>query len=230
MNFICPKCKTEIQSENINIATDLAKCQNCGEISKASELSKQKEPVSKTPPAGSKIELIKGFGDEVEFILPKTGFNVKSIPLLVFAIIWISFVAFWTLMASRGSIIFAAFSIPFWLVGFSMLYGILKTASTSQSLKIDRLNLKLIKKSILGKKTFECSIPEILAINFSKPNTKNPLVAFSNIGNVQKQGAAINLPNLVTIQTSIPFFESANKDEQQWIVDYLNQHISHLKN
>lgn len=33
----CPKCKTEIKKENINIMTDVGQCQNCGHIFKISE-------------------------------------------------------------------------------------------------------------------------------------------------------------------------------------------------
>lgn len=230
MTFYCPNCSSKILADNINISTDLAKCNSCNSISKASELVGEKNiPVTDTPPTGSKIFVTKGFGDEIEFQLPKNGFTGKSIPLLVFGLIWLSFISFWTIMASQASIIFAAFSIPFWLVGFLMIYGVLKSATTSQLLKIDRLTLKLNKKSILGNKNFECALQEIRAINLSKPLTKNPISAFNNIGNVQKKSGIINLPNLVTIQKSISFFETANKDEQEWIVSLLNKKLKHLK-
>ena len=208
----------------------MAKCQNCGKISKASELSgKASKPFSKTPPLGSKIELIKGFGNEIELFLPKSGFTVRSIPILIFGFFWLSFIAFWTVMASKGSKIFAAFSAPFWLVGITLIYGVLKSATTSQSLKIDRMNLILLKKSIFGNKKIKCSINEILAINLSKPLIKSPLNAFSKIGNVNKPGETMNLPNLVTIQKSISFFESAGKEEQEWIVNYLTNEIELVK-
>jgi len=225
MTFNCSKCQSEIKSENINITTDIAKCQNCGNISKASNLTKVDRPFSKTPPLGSKIEVIKGYGDEIEFILPKKGFTARSIPTLFFGLIWLSFLTFWTIMASKASIIFDAFSIPFWLAGFSLIYGVLKSVTTSQSLKIDRINLSLIKKSIFGNKIFKYSLNEILAINMSKPLSKNPLMAFSNIGNQKRPGEVMNYPNLVTTEKSILFFESATLIEQQWLVNYLTKEL-----
>ena len=229
MKFYCPKCEKEIQSEHINIATDLAKCQNCGEISKASALLKTTLPVSDTPPPGSKIEITKGFGGEVEIDLQKNGFTPKTIPLLIFSVFWMGFITFWTVGASKASIIFAAFSIPFWIVGVLLILGIVKSVTGSQHITLNRQNFSLVKKSIIGKKTFNCAIVEILAINKSKPLKKHLFAAYENIGNNQRQGGNTNTPHLVAAGQSISFFESANTEAQDWIVAYLNKEFKHLK-
>lgn len=39
MKLVCPNCHSAIGAENVNVATDLAKCTMCNEIFKASELS-----------------------------------------------------------------------------------------------------------------------------------------------------------------------------------------------
>jgi hypothetical protein len=45
----------------------------------------------------------------------------KTLAPVGFGVFWLSFVAFWTAGASKGSFLFAAFSIPFWIVGLAML-------------------------------------------------------------------------------------------------------------
>lgn len=229
MKLICQKCKATILPENINIGTDLAKCINCNNIAKASDLVSvlTETPVTETPPPGSKLEVHKGFGDDIEISHPKTGLTGNKIPMLVFSFIWLGFIAFWTTGAAQASIIFAAFSAPFWLVGFSMLYGIIKSSTTAQKLTFNRQELSIDKTSLLGTKTFTCGINEILAINLSKSLTKNPLMAFSQIGNTK--GNNINLPNLVSHEKTMLFFETASKDDQEWLVKLLNQKLDALK-
>ncbi|MDY6897841.1 MAG: hypothetical protein SWZ49_07140 [Cyanobacteriota bacterium] len=48
-------------------------------------------------------------------------FTVSSVGSFLFAIPWTGFVVFWVLTASRASIFFALFGIPFLIVGFGML-------------------------------------------------------------------------------------------------------------
>lgn len=48
-------------------------------------------------------------------------FTASSIGSFLFAIPWTGFVVFWVLTASRASIFFALFGIPFLIVGFGML-------------------------------------------------------------------------------------------------------------
>ncbi|HSC86515.1 MAG TPA: hypothetical protein VLC09_04565 [Polyangiaceae bacterium] len=49
------------------------------------------------------------------------AFAKEARGFVYFSIPWLAFIAFWTFMAQKGSGIFAAFSLPFWLVGFWML-------------------------------------------------------------------------------------------------------------
>ena len=43
MELLCPDCTASISTDNINISTDLAKCEKCNSIHKASELVDKKE-------------------------------------------------------------------------------------------------------------------------------------------------------------------------------------------
>ncbi|MEH2090525.1 serine/threonine protein kinase [Nostoc sp.] len=76
-------------------------------------------------PDGSKIQLTKN-GDSLEIIVPPSGFDPSIVFTGLFAIVWNSFILFWTLGALSApfpvNIPFALFSLPFWGAGFMMVY------------------------------------------------------------------------------------------------------------
>jgi hypothetical protein len=58
--------------------------------------------------------------------VPPTRFSAKVLPGLGFTAFWFAFMAFWTQGAARGSAVFAAFSIPFWIVGALSLWRVVR--------------------------------------------------------------------------------------------------------
>ncbi|MBD2523406.1 serine/threonine-protein kinase [Nostoc sp. FACHB-133] len=79
-------------------------------------------------PDGSKIQLTKN-GDSLEIIIPPSGFDPSIVFTGLFAIVWNSFILFWTIGALSipfpVNIPFALFSLPFWGAGFLMVYKLL---------------------------------------------------------------------------------------------------------
>ncbi|MEH1865487.1 MAG: serine/threonine-protein kinase [Nostoc sp.] len=79
-------------------------------------------------PDGSKIQLTKN-GDSLEIIIPPAGFDPAIVFTGLFAIVWNSFILFWTIGALSipfpVNIPFALFSLPFWGAGFLMVYKLL---------------------------------------------------------------------------------------------------------
>jgi serine/threonine protein kinase len=80
-------------------------------------------------PDGSKIQLTKN-EDSLEIIVPPLGFNSSILFTGLFAIVWNSFILFWTMNALSiitfpVNIPFAFFSLPFWGAGFLMVYKLL---------------------------------------------------------------------------------------------------------
>ncbi|MEA5623653.1 serine/threonine-protein kinase [Nostoc sp. UHCC 0251] len=76
-------------------------------------------------PDGSKIQLTKN-GDSLEIIIPPAGFDASIVFTGLFAIVWNSFILFWTIGALSApfpaNIPFALFSVPFWGAGLMMVY------------------------------------------------------------------------------------------------------------
>ena len=88
---------------------------------------------------------------------PKKGlvFRTADILLIPFSLIWCGFAVFWVIMASKGSILFAMFGIPFVVIGLIFVFGRFiidakQRGSTFYGLTENRIIIKsgLFKKSI----------------------------------------------------------------------------------
>lgn len=235
MELICPGCKATISPDNVNIASDLAKCDKCNSIHKASDLADSKaiDKISH-PPTGSKMTIKKGFDDSIELFYPQKGFSISVIPQLFFTIFWFGFISFWTWGASQGSVIFALFSIPFWLIGFGMLGGLINSISEKQTLKISRTSLTLIKERPIRPKIIEVKVKDIQSIKM-KQFKMNPFFMFGHFRlmvKMQRQFGmgGIEIPAIISGLKTEYFFEDAYDAEQEWVTTTLDSIIKRMKN
>ncbi|MFV0483907.1 MAG: hypothetical protein ACK5MG_07430 [Bacteroidales bacterium] len=235
MELICPNCKATILPDNVNISSDLAKCDKCNSIHKASELtdSKSIDKIS-NPPNGTKIAVKKGLDDSIELFYPKKGFSASMIPQLFFSIFWLGFISFWTWGASQGSVIFAMFSIPFWLVGFGMIGGLINSILETQTLKISRISLTLKKDRPIRPKNFEIKVKDIQSIRM-KNLQMNPFTMFGNFKLMFKMQKSfgmggVEMPAIISGVKTEYFFEDANDAEQEWVTTTLDSIIKRMNN
>lgn len=232
MNLHCADCNTEIPSDNVNISTDLAKCAECGAIHKASDLSIEVENEDLNPPSGSKILFVKGLNGSVEYILPKKGITASTIPQLLFVSVWLGFIFFWTFQASKSSNTFALFSIPFWIVGISMIVGIINSAWEVQIIKLSQYKLTVERKRPILPKLFETDLKDVLSIKM-KALKMSPLTGMSNFRHLLKMqksyGAAPEIPAIITGRKTEYFFDDANDAEQEWITRILSRLLKQLQ-
>lgn len=234
MNLICSNCKTIIVSENVNIATNLAKCQKCGNIHKASELVDNDAIVAiDRPPLGMRAQLLKGIDGSVVVDLPPAGFKAVLLFPIVFATFWLGFVAFWTVMASMASVFFAMFSIPFWFVGLSIMGGVLNVIFERQEIRIDRIYVQIEKRKVFRKKKYQFPTFQVdnISIQTMKQDITNAFstmgVAFSK-GDQKKKQNTLSLSVVAGVQT-IYFFESLPEEEQQWLEGALHNVLKKMK-
>jgi len=235
MELICSVCKATISSDNVNIASDLAKCDKCNSIHKASDLADSKS-IDKInhPPTGSKITIKKGFDDSIELYYPKKGFTASVIPQLFFTIFWFGFISFWTWGASQGSVLFALFSIPFWLMGIGMLGGLINAISETQTLRISKTSLTLKKDRPIRPKKIEIKVKDIQSIKMKQLNM-NPFLIFGNFRLMMKMQrqfgmGRIEVPAIISGLKTAYFFEDAYEVEQEWVTTTLDNIIKRINN
>lgn len=107
-------------------------------------------PGKLTKPHGSRI-VLKRSRDRLSIVIPPSGLRSENIGILFFALFWNAFILVWTIGAVAGSIFFALFSIPFWIVGLGMLAGGLLAIGTRFQLTMDWKTFRL-EWSLLGLK------------------------------------------------------------------------------
>lgn len=153
MKIYCPSCSELVQAADVDLATGWAKCAACQDIFELSTVipgfaanSRAIESVVERPFNARAV--VEQSRDELDIFIPRQGFRAGTCALLGFATFWLAFIAFWTagalgMFAGAGppqafNIGFAAFSIPFWLVGLGMLGGVAWAAYGTKRVKLDR--------------------------------------------------------------------------------------------
>lgn len=182
MNIYCPKCSREINPEDLNIRTDLGKCQNCGHVFRISEVF-EGTPDNVTPdkmPAASRLQLNKLSDSSYEISLPKGGVKSVGCATLVFSIFWLAFVAFWTLMASQAGF-FALFSIPFWFVGIGMFIFSINSMTEVQRLIVSSDSIRVIKSRIAVSKDVTIPLENIKAISMDEGSSETNLTTLQRL-------------------------------------------------
>lgn len=96
-------------------------------------------------PAGSRIVLKNTF-QRLVVDIPPMGLRLKNVSLLGFALMWSGFLFFWTAgaIAVGANLLFPLFSIPFWIVGLTLLGGVLFSLAGRTRLEIDRQHFRLV--------------------------------------------------------------------------------------
>jgi hypothetical protein len=233
MTLVCPTCNTSIANVDVNITTDLAKCNNCGSIHKVSSLvANEDEKYISTPPNGSLIALNKNYDGTIELYYPPTGFSFSDIFYLIFSIFWVGFICFWTWGALQASIFFALFSIPFWFVGISMWIGLINRIFESERVYLAKEKIILAKNRPIGSKTIEYTAKEIVDIKLT-PLKMTPFSTYSHIyhswNSRWSRGAGIEMPAILSGFGTEYFFERSNDAEQEWVIKYIRNYLKKTK-
>lgn len=171
------------------------------------------------PPKGSRIEIFETSA-ALEIDIPPRQFTGIDLFPIGFTIFWLGFVTIWTSFAVWGGAGFMAlFSIPFWLVGFSMASGLIGSLLQRQTIEIDRYLLKITKKSLFRTHVYEFDIEDIDAIGMKKTDFKNSFKNISNSNNQTRNRNKKKQQILPTISIGIKnhvVFEYVTEAEQHW--------------
>jgi hypothetical protein len=150
MKLECPECRRVIPAEDVSLETGCAKCRRCDEVFKLADILPGYAPdataMQKPPERPFDAWAVLERDDQRLVVhIPAQGMRAATWGALGFATFWLGFIAFWTagaLGVFRGGIhwgnaLFAAFSTPFWLVGFGMLAGVVWAARSSRTVYLD---------------------------------------------------------------------------------------------
>lgn len=210
---------------------DLENCPECGFNFDTRELilveDKHKVKLNTTPPKSSKIDSFRYSNSILEIVSPREGLSSKVMGPLSFGVFWLAFVAIWTLFAMGGGILFAAFSIPFWFTGVSMIYSITKTIFEEQKIELNGKTLNIQKTRLLNSKEEEIDLAFIQAIKLEPVSTRGRVSGMANARNVFSKRNKI--PTITLKDGSKEtFLENGSQAEKIWIVNLLNDYLKNV--
>lgn len=133
-----------------------------------------REKLAPRRPAGSRIQLQKT-SSSLTIDIPPSGFRGETLGMGLFSLFWNGFVLFWTIGAvgSGGSWLFAAFAIPFWVVGMGMVGGVVNSLLGRVQLHIDRHRF-VLERSLLGwKRRLEGNSADLAGVELRTAYTEN---------------------------------------------------------
>lgn len=235
MDLYCPNCSALIQPEDVNVAADLAKCTSCGRLHKVSAVLQEapsnlpverpSAEVSLVPPMGSDIILDDSDQSAIVLSTPRKGLTGPHLFIGGFATFWLAFITVWTVGAAMGSIFFALFSIPFWIVGFGLMGSFINASFGREMIRFEEDALVLVKKFPIRPKETRIPYDQIDKVSMNKVNV-NVLFptdvswqhATKNSG---KRGEVIG-PTVSMGVKRESFFTSVSEPEMEWIVKLVN--------
>ncbi len=238
----CSNCGSAIENDQINIQSDIARCSACSSIMKVSDLLNNSPKVHKKQtskknalediPKGSKISIEKGDGKTIIIKTAAQGLKKSQVPLIGFNLFWLAFITFWTGGAAFAGGWFAAFSLPFWAVGFGMLYTNMSKIFSREEIKIGNGKITLTRKLpfFSRKKTFLLG-----EIDQVKEDTLeiNALNSFKNTSFSSGRGSlndnALSTPHLYVGIKKVPFFENITNIEKRWAVNTVSHLVERFK-
>jgi len=101
-------------------------------------------------PAGTKVELSREGDDRLVVKIPAKGLTGDSVATGGFALVWNAFTASWTVAAvtGGGGLLFAAFSLPFWLAGYNLAKQAVEPIFEDARLEIDTYKFRITSKGL----------------------------------------------------------------------------------
>ena len=148
MKITCPSCSTPVPAADVSLETGWAKCGACQEVFALAgvlpDFGQAARGGSAKRPFDARVRVERP-GRDLLVLAPAQGLGLATLWGLGFSAFWLTFIAFWSWGAAGGlseepagaaNWIFACFSIPFWLVGLSMLAWTVWSAWGTSSVRI----------------------------------------------------------------------------------------------
>jgi hypothetical protein len=224
MKVTCPTCREPIAAADIALDKGWAKCMRCNEVfALADRLPGYAAAVAKKDRPFDAWAIVERDARRLTVHLPAQGMRAGTFAGLGFAIVWTGFIAFWTAGAlgvffNKGPLklenaLFAAFSTPFWLIGFGMFGGVIWMARGTRSVLVDASKLVTELRCLMWRRTRRLSRDQVQCARVGTIQT------------IQKQGS-LPTPSVEIIFTKGSFkLPCASEAEQQWLIAEINDFL-----
>jgi serine/threonine protein kinase len=146
-------------------------------------------------PAGSKVQLTKSW-DALEIKIPPSGFKASMLFTGAFAIAWNSVIVMGTIANLTQNLFFTLFFIPFWYVGFFLMYRVLLGLFGDVRLCIDQQQIVFTQ--------------ELFRLKFRKPRT-SPRESISKLVYIPKHFTKDSEDNRTTIPAQLEIWAGVQK-------------------
>jgi hypothetical protein len=228
MKVTCPTCRDTIPAVDVALDTGWAKCVRCDEVFPLGELLPGFSDVAAAPAVPERPfdawAVVRREPRLLAVHLPAQGLRSTAWGMLVFAIIWIVFVCFWTIGAlgilfggqiQRQNAPFAAFSIPFWIVGFVLLGGVVWMSRGTRSVMIDAAQLVTELRCLRWRRTRTCRRDQVQCARAGQRAWK-------------QEGAPATLTAEIIFTKGSFTIPCTSAAEQAWLVAEINDFLQNV--
>jgi|GEM_PF-6177516 len=156
------------------------------------------------------------------------GLSSKLFFMLFFAAFWNGFLVVWTTLALSASVLFAAFSIPFWLVGIGILMGIISSLFGVQEFIIRENDLIVRKRIPFNKGETIIAYKDLISIEKKShlATESKTINSFRMIASSSTDSGLLTQTPVITHKNGTLFFgEHLSNNDKEWLVNYLNDKI-----
>ncbi len=227
MDYYCKKCGQSINPSVIGYKEGLMlECPHCGTNQSVDELvaiaDRNRSQLAIIPPQNSRIEATRFTDSIVEIDIPREGFSKEMTFPLLFAFFWLAFVAFWTVGAASASIVFALFSIPFWMAGVSMMRGLLSTIFERQRIELNGNKMKIKTAGLLKESIQEINLDEVKSVKLEK---RNMLGNVTNMAENVAKGRGLKVPTISHKDKKSQVLEHLPTKDKEWFVEFMDTYM-----
>jgi hypothetical protein len=140
-------------------------------------------------------------------------FRTADILLIPFSLVWCGFAIFWVVMASKGSVFFAMFGIPFVVIGLIFVFGRFiidakQREHTFYGLTTERI---IIKSGVYRKSVKSLNIRTLSDIEYSEKSDGSGTINFGPKNPMMSWGSAMNWWPGVKASPSLDLIPDARK-------------------
>jgi hypothetical protein len=225
MELICNNCGATINPQDINIATNMAKCGSCNAVFRANELKERfKTSELLVLPPNAKVQLKQHSNGTLELGATALSLNVKRGKMyLFFALVTLvvgALITYAVEMDSAEVWFIPAAVLAFWIPGTLIAVFSLDMIYRHETVYVNENEIVIERKQFLRTKRAVFSKGDIEDIRF----TNRMGISGGNFSNIT-QSYYVNFPAIISKPKVSFFFHDLPLQDQEWVVRFLRKLI-----